>query len=97
MYAEWALISIDPQMEHEARERIMGRIAALHREQPGFSCHTFMGNRDTGEYGCLSQWKSRKEMEQAMDICLPQLQEAAAGLLTKEPVIQMFEVYEEAV
>ncbi len=60
----------------------------------GFKRITFFGAEAVGEYGSLSLWESRGDVEAAAKVLSPKLEQAVSGIAKEPPTRRFFEVYE---
>lgn len=73
---------------------ILPRFASLHESLKGFNCQTFVGNDETGDYGCLSVWDSKEDLDAAMKACIPEFEKAISSIVKETHTIKAFEVLE---
>ncbi|MFC2013225.1 hypothetical protein ACFLUE_02945 [Chloroflexota bacterium] len=93
MYAEWVMFHTEPRMFQTAAE-ILPRFATLHESLKGFNSQTFVGNDETGDYGCLSVWESEEDLDAAMKACIPEFEKAISSIVKETHTIKAFEVIE---
>ena len=93
MYAEWLMFHTEPRMFQTAAE-ILPRFASLHESLKGFKSQTFVGNDETGDYGCLSVWESEEDLDAAMRACIPEFEKAISSIVKEIHTIKAFEVFE---
>lgn len=93
MYAEWLMFHTEPGMFQKATEILPGFVS-LHESLKGFKSQTFVGNDETGEYGCLSIWDSKEDLDAAMAVCVPQFEKAMSGIIKETHTIKAFEVFD---
>jgi hypothetical protein len=55
---------------------------------------TYIGDETVGEYGSLSLWESKEEVEAAGEVLGPQIEQALSGIVKGPPTRRLFEVYE---
>ena len=93
MHALLLLFPLGPGMRSVAEE-LGDRFSPLHKSARGFKGETFLVDDAAGEYGSLTLWASREDVEAFRQAAGPRLQEALAGIAQGPPTIRLFEVYE---
>ncbi|MFC1956335.1 hypothetical protein ACFLWZ_07485 [Chloroflexota bacterium] len=93
MYAEWLMFHTEPRMFQTAA-KILPRFASLHESLKGFKNQTFVGNDETGDYGCLSVWESEEDLDIAMKTCVPEFEKAISNIVKETHTINAFKVFE---
>ncbi|MFC2083135.1 hypothetical protein ACFLSG_03755 [Candidatus Bipolaricaulota bacterium] len=93
MYAHLVLFTIGPGKRHIA-EGIADKFAPVYASVPDCKGVTFLGNDEIGEYGSLSLWESEEGLAVYQEKAHPMLDGALQGLVTSEPTVRKFEVYE---
>jgi heme-degrading monooxygenase HmoA len=86
------LLALGPGKRATA-EGIADQSAPAYRTVKGFKGVTFLGDETSGEYGSISLWESKEDLEAYRQVAGPRLAEALSGLTIGPPSIRMFEVY----
>ena len=92
MYLRLITFNLEPGMRPMA-ERLADRFAPLLRACHGLVTVVFFANNATGEYGTLTIWESKEDVETEATIVIPRLQDALAGICAEQPIIRLYEVY----
>jgi len=93
MYAQLFMFTLGPGMRSTA-EKIADQFASKHETLKGFKSVTYIGDEAVGEYGSLSLWDSKEEVEAAGEVLGPQIEQALSGIVKGPPTRRLFEVYE---
>ena len=93
MYAQLVLFALGPDTRPTA-EKIADQFVSAYTTQKGFKSVTFLADSETGEYGALSLWESKEDVEAWMVLAGPELENTLEGLVKDPPVRRIFEVYE---
>jgi len=93
MHALLLLLPLGPGNRAVAEE-LGDRFSRLHQSAEGFKGETFLVDDAAGEYGSLSLWASREDVDAFRQAAGPRLQEALGGIVQGPPTIRLFEVYE---
>lgn len=93
MYIRLITFNLEPGMRPMA-ERLADRFVPLLRARHGLVTVVFFANNAAGEYGTLTIWESKEDVETEATILIPRLQDALAGISSERPLIRLYEVYE---
>ena len=93
MYAQLLIITLGPGTL-SAAEKLADQFAPALRTLKGFKGVTFIGNETVGEYGTLSLWETKEDVEAAAAVLGPKLEQAVSGIAKAPPTRRFFEVYE---
>lgn len=93
MYARLITFNLEPGM-YKTAEKLADRLTPILRAQRGLITTIFFVNDSAGEYGALTLWESKEDIEAEATIVIPRLQDALAGLNAAPPFVRLFEVYE---
>ena len=93
MYARLITFNLGPGT-HTTAEKLADRFAPVLRAQHGLVTAIFFANDEAGEYGALTLWESKEDIETEATIVIPRLQDALASISAAPPLIRLFEVYE---
>lgn len=93
MYALLLLFVLGPGMRSTA-EKLADQFSPVHKAAKGFKTETFLLDDTTGEYGSLTLWDSKEDIEDFRKAAAPQLQKALSGIAKGPPTTRLFEVYE---
>jgi len=93
MYALLLLFALGPGMRSTA-EKLGDQFAPAHRAAKGFKTETFLVDDTAGEYGSLTLWESKEDIEAFRKAAGPQLAKALSGIAKGPPSTRLFEVYE---
>jgi len=93
MYALLLLFPLGPGMRSTA-EKLGDRFSPVHRAAKGFKSETFLADDTIGEYGSLTLWESKEDIEAFRKAAAPRLQQALGGIAKGPPTTRLFEVYE---
>lgn len=93
MYALLLLFPLGPGMRSTA-EKLGDQFSPVHRTAKGFKDEIFLADDLTGEYGSLTLWDSREDIEAFRQAAASHLQKALAGIAKGPPTTRVFEVYE---
>lgn len=93
MYARLITFNLEPE-KCAAAEKLADRFAPILRARRGLVTVIFFANDATGEYGILTLWESKENLEVEATLLIPRLQDALAGISAAPPLIRLFEVYE---
>ncbi len=93
MYASLVMLTLGPG-KRSTGEKLADQFAPALKTLKGFKRVTFLGDEAVGEYGSLSLWESREDVEAAAAVIGPQLEQAVSGIAKGPPTRRFFEVYE---
>lgn len=93
MYALLLLFPLGPGMRSTA-EKLGDQFSPVHKTAKGFKNETFLADDSTGEYGSLTLWESKEDIEAFRQAAAPHLQKALSGIAKGPPITRVFEVYE---
>ena len=92
MYARLIIFNLGSGMG-AAAERLTDRFAPLLKARRGLVDAIFFANDAAGEYGVLTIWESKEDVEEEATLVIPRLQDALASF-SVTPTIRLFQVYE---
>ncbi len=92
MYALLLLVLVGPGMRSTA-EKLCDQFSPIHRAAKGFKSKIFLADDTAGEYGSLTLWESKEDIEGFRKAAGPQLQKALSGFAKGPPSSRLFEVY----
>ncbi len=93
MYAQLVMLSLGPGTRSTA-EKLADQFTPALRALKGFKRVTFIGDDTVGEYGSLSLWETKEDVEAAAAVLGPKLEQAVSGIAKAPPTRRFFEVYE---
>jgi len=93
MYAQLVMLTLGPGTRSTG-EKLADQFAPALRALKGFKRVTFFGDETVGEYGSLSLWESKEDVEAAAAVLGPKLEQAVSGIAKVPPTRRFFEVYE---
>ena len=93
MYAQLVLFTLRPDTRSTG-EKIADQFVSAYKSQKGFKNVTFFSDNEIGEYGAMSLWESKEDVEAWMELAGPELEKALTGIVKGPPVRRLFEVYE---
>lgn len=93
MYVRLITFHLEPGM-YKTAEKLADRFAPILRARRGLITAIFFVNDAAGEYGALTIWESKEDVEVEATIVIPRLQDALAGISAAPPLIRLYEVYE---
>jgi heme-degrading monooxygenase HmoA len=93
MYASLVMLTLGPG-KRSTGEKLADQFAPALKTLKGFKRVTFLGDDAVGEYGSLSLWESKEDLEAAAAVLGPKLEQAVSGIAKSPPTRQFFEVYE---
>jgi len=93
MYAQLITFKLEPNMRGAA-EQIANQSLPGYKSMKGFKSVTYIAEVESGEYGALSIWESKEDLEAAVAILRPKTDEALANIVKEPPVRKIYEVYE---
>jgi len=93
MYALLLLFPLGPGMRSTA-EKLGDQFSQVHKTAKGFKSETLLADDTIGEYGSLTLWESKEDIEAFRKAAAPRLQESLKGIAKGAPNIRVFEVYE---
>jgi hypothetical protein len=79
---------------YKTAEKLADRLTPILRAQRGLITTIFFVNDAAGEYGALTLWESKEDIDVEATIVIPRLQDALAGLNAAPPFVRLFDVYE---
>jgi len=92
MVALLLLFALGPGMRSKA-EKLRDQFAPAHKAAKGFKAETFLVDDIAGEYGSLTLWESKGDIEAFRKAAGPQLAKALSGIAKRPPSTRLFEVY----
>ena len=93
MYASLVMLTLGPGTRSTG-DKLADQFAPALKTLKGFKRVTFFGDEAVGEYGSLSLWESKEDVEAAAAVIGPQLEQAVSGIVKGPPTRRFFEVYE---
>ncbi len=93
MYAQLFTFKMGPDMRPTA-EQIADQSNSGYKAMKGFKSAIFLGEDQSGEYGALSIWESKEDLEAAAELMRSKTDEAIGDLIKEPPIRKVFEVYE---
>ena len=93
MYASLLTLNLGSGMRL-AGEKLADQFASVLRTLKGFKEVTFLADDTVGEYGSLTLWESKEDVEAAAAVLGPKLEQAVSGIAKEPPTRRVFEVYE---
>ena len=84
MYALLLLFPLGPGMRSTA-EKLGNQFSPVHRAAKGFKAETLLVDDTTGEYGSLTLWESKEDIEAFRKAAAPHLQKALSGIAKGPP------------
>ena len=93
MHARLVMFTLGPGMRSTS-EKLADQFASAHKTMNGFKGATFIGDDTVGEYGSLSIWESKEDVEASSTALRPKLEQALSGIAKGPPTVRVFEVYE---
>jgi len=93
MYVHLVLFNLGPGMQEKA-EKIASEAGKGYPLLKGFKGVTFFGDSTVGEYGSMSLWESLEDLENALKISKPRLDQDLSGLEKAPRKVHMSEVYQ---
>ena len=93
MYASLTTFKTAPGKRADA-EKVADQSFAANRSMKGFKSTVYLGDTENNEYGSLSIWETKEDMEAAWSMIMPKLQEALKPLAIEPPTRRVYEVYE---
>ena len=93
MYAQLVMLTLGPGTRSTG-EKLADQFAPALRTLKGFKGVTFIGDDTTGEYGSLTLWETKEDVEAAAAVLQPKMEQAVSGIVKAPPTRQFFEVYE---
>lgn len=93
MYARLITFNLEPGM-YKTVEKLADRLTPILRARRGLIPTIFFVNDSAGEYGALTHWESKEDIEAEATLVIPPLQDALAGLSAAPPFVRLFEVDE---
>jgi hypothetical protein len=92
VYIRLITFNLEPGMRPMA-ESLADHFAPLLQARDGLVTVVFFANNAAGEYGALTIWESKEDVETEATIVIPRLQDALAGICAEQPIIRLYEVY----
>lgn len=93
MYAQLFTFKLGPNMRQTA-EQIADQSSPGYKSMKGFNSVIYLGDEESGEYGALSIWELKEDIDAAIAILRPKTEEALAGIVKEPPITKVYEVYE---
>jgi heme-degrading monooxygenase HmoA len=93
MYVHLVLFNLGPGMQEKA-EKIASEAGKGYPLLKGFKGVTFFGDSTVGEYGSMSLWESLEDVENALKISKPRLDQDLGGLEKAPRKVHISEVYQ---
>ena len=93
MYAHLVMFTLGPD-SRSTGEKMADQFVSAYKTQKGFKSVTFFADNGIGEYGAMSLWESKEDVEAWIELAGPQLEKALTGIVKGPPVRRLFEVYE---
>jgi len=93
MYAQLVILTLGPGTRSTG-EKLADQFAPALKTLKGFKRVTFFGDEAVGEYGSLSLWESKEDVEAAAAVLRPKLEQAVSDIAKEPPTRRFFEVYE---
>jgi len=93
MYAQLLMLTLGSGTRSTG-EKLADQFAPALRALKGFKRVTFLGDEVVGEYGSLTLWESKEDLEAAAAVLGPKLEQAVSGIAKVPPTRRVFEVYE---
>ncbi len=93
MHASLVMLTLGPGTRSTG-EKLADQFAPALKTLKGFKRVTFLGDEAVGDYGSLSLWESREDVEAAAAVIGTQLEQAVSGIAKGPPTRRFFEVYE---
>jgi heme-degrading monooxygenase HmoA len=93
MYVHLVLFNLGPGMQEKA-EKIASDAGKGYPLLKGFKGVTFFGDSTVGEYGSMSLWESLEDLQNALKISKPRLDQDLSGLEKAPRKVHMSEVYQ---
>jgi heme-degrading monooxygenase HmoA len=93
MYVHLVLFNLGPGMQEKA-EKIASDAGKGYPLLNGFKGVTFFGDSTVGEYGSMSLWESLEDLQNALKISKPRLDQDLSGLEKAPRKVHMSEVYQ---
>ena len=93
MHALLLLFPLGPGMSATA-EKLGDQFSPVHKAAKGFKSETFLADDITGEYGSITLWESKEDIEAFSEAAAPRLQEVLSDIAKGPPSTRLFEVYE---
>jgi heme-degrading monooxygenase HmoA len=93
MYVHLVLFNLGPGMQEKA-EKIASDAGKGYPLLKGFKGVTFFGDSTVGEYGSMSLWESLEDLQNALKISKPRLDQDLSGLEKAPRKVHISEVYQ---
>jgi len=93
MYASLFTIKTAPGKRTEA-EGLADKTYSVLKGMKGLKSAVYIGDSDNNEYGSLYIWETKEDLEAAINLIQPKLQEMLGPLAIEPPVRKIYEVYE---
>ncbi len=93
MYARFITFTLGAGMCLTA-QKLANRFATILKTRKGLVTAIFFANEAAGEYGVLTLWKSKEDVDEESTLVIPRLQDALANINVAPPTIRLFQVYE---
>ncbi len=77
-----------------AVEKLADQAYAQSKGMKGFRSEVYLFDTVNNEYGSLSIWETKEDMEAAVNMIAPKLREAHQPLVIEPPIRRIYEVYE---
>ena len=75
-------------------EKVADQAFAQSKGMKGFKSEVYLFDTVNNEYGSLSIWETKEDMEAAISVIAPKLREAHTPLVIEPPIRRIYEVYE---
>ena len=93
MYASLFTLKTAPGKRAEA-EGLADKMYPVLKGMKGLKNAVYFGDPDTNEYGSFYTWETKEDLEAALDLIQPKLQEMLGPIAIEPPVRKIYEVYE---
>ncbi len=75
--------------------KVADQASAASKGMKGFKSEVYFGDTVNNEYGSLGIWETKEDMEAAISMIAPKLQEVLKSLAIEPPIRRIYEVYEQ--
>ncbi len=93
MYASLLTFKTAPGKRTEA-EGLADKTYPVIKGMKGLKSAVYFGDSDNNEYGALSTWETKEDLETAFGLIQAKLQEMLGPIAIEPPVRKIYEVYE---